>query len=232
MLTSLEQNQYPVAKNRAFISGRRSTRKAAQAHIWTMLYPLFYAGPCSLQTVHSQGRSFTCSVKPACHQLHPQSPQRGSSALRKPCRPACSVYHVLQLLHPARIYMVKDCLHAEGENSTSSSSDLFGPPPCTSDTEFLTQRRSQPACQEKWHCSFEPFVGGRSEGKGSKETGLLEAIKLQKFQRILSLILFRGKFESVCNKDVRYEVLQVPHAAVSFSRPSRTPVEYEGWCIP
>ena len=69
----------------------------------------------------------------------------------------------------------------------SPSSDLLGPPLCMSDTETLTQRRLYLACQDKQSCSFEALVSGRPEGNGSKETGLLEVIKIPEFQRIWSL---------------------------------------------
>lgn len=51
---SLEQSQYPVAKNSSFVSGQRRTYKAAQAHTWATIYPFPYAHPCPFQTVIPQ----------------------------------------------------------------------------------------------------------------------------------------------------------------------------------
>lgn len=51
---SLEQSQYPVAKNSSFTSGQRRTHKAAQAHTGAAIYPFPYAHPCPSQTVIPQ----------------------------------------------------------------------------------------------------------------------------------------------------------------------------------
>lgn len=76
-----------------------------------------------------------------------------------------------------------------------------------SDTETLTQRRLQPASQDKQSCSFEALCirqtrrqwKQRNRLSGTDHTsGLADNVE--------SLIrgLFQGKFESVCNKDILY----------------------------